>query len=211
MEHIRTRFKLSKVAVIVLAGVMTGCASNQSVESSEPPAELVQALDKVSSTNAAAYRVQTKSKESAFKLSGRADAAYESENWSLAEKYYRDLTRQVPQDSYGYFQLGNVLMQTRQVKGAIDAYNEALKRNPNDTRTLKNRALAYLLVAENSLERTAGVLSKKRDPAADDYLVALMNLQRLNGLALSESMSPVQGLYIEQPGEYDEAIDAAGQ
>jgi len=102
-------------------------------------------------------------------------------------------------------------MQTRQVKGAIDAYNEALKRNPNDTRTLKNRALAYLLVAENSLERTAGVLSKKRDPAADDYLVALMNLQRLNGLALSESMSPVQGLYLEQSDEYDEAIDAAGQ
>jgi len=99
----------------------------------------------------------------------------------------------------------------REVEGAIDAYNEALKRDPSDIRALKNRSLAYLLVAENSLERTAGVLSRQKDPTADGYLVALMKLQRLNGLALSESISPVQGLYLDQPDGYEESIDAAGQ
>jgi len=88
MEHVRTGFKLSKIVLIVLAGLVTGCASNQSVEENEKPAELVQALDKISSTNAAEYRAQNGSSENAFKLSGKADAAYESEDWNLAEKYY---------------------------------------------------------------------------------------------------------------------------
>jgi len=211
MEYVKKGFSLSKVAVLVLASVVTGCASNQTAEENQKPAELVQALEKISSTNAAQHRADNGSRENAFKLSGKADAAYENENWKLAEKYYRSLTRQVPQDAYGYFQLGNVLMQLRKVDGAIEAYNEALKREPNDMRALKNRSLAYLLVAENSLERTAGVLSRKNDPAADGYLEALMRLQRLNGLALSESVSPVQGLYLDQPADSEETFDASGQ
>jgi len=90
-------------------------------------------------------------------------------------------------------------MQYAKVAGAINAYNQAIKREPTHIRALKNRPLAYLLSAEINLESTVIILKEQNDSASDGYLIALGNLQRLNVMPLNETVSPIEGLYLDRP------------
>jgi len=198
MEMLKTYTGAVKVAVLAMSFAMTGCVATQAKVTGEveKPAELVKAIEEITT--------EPEPKEElpgfdAFELSSLADNAYNREDWALAEKYYRRLISQVPQDAYGYFRLGNVLMQYAKVDGAINAYNQAIKREPTHIRALKNRSLAYLLSAEINLESTVKILKEQNDSASDGYLIALGNLQRLNVMPLNETVSPVEGLYLDRP------------
>jgi len=198
MEMLKTYTGAVKVVVLAMSFAMTGCVATQAKVTGEveKPAELVKAIEEITT--------EPESKEElpgfdAFELSSLADNAYNREDWALAEKYYRRLISQVPQDAYGYFRLGNVLMQYAKVDGAINAYNQAIKREPTHIRALKNRSLAYLLSAEINLESTVKILKEQNDSASDGYLIALGNLQRLNAMPLNETVSPVEGLYLDRP------------
>lgn len=136
--------------------------------------------------------------ENAFDLTKVADDAYKSEEWPVAAKYYRRLTQQVPQDAYGYFRLGNVLMQQGRVDAAIKAFDQALIREPGHMRALKNRSLAYLFSAELHMEETVKIMQSRDDTATENYRTALLKLQRLNSLPLNDSASPVLGLYMNE-------------
>lgn len=192
---------------LVFAMSLTGCVANQAeIEGGvEKPPELVKAL-KEFRNNGDPGELPT---GDAFELSSLADEAYDREDWALAEKYYRRLINQVPTDAYGYFRLGNVLMQFARVDNAINAYNQAIKRDPNHIRALKNRSLAYLLSAELNLEGTVKILKSQNDSASASYQTALQNLQRLNGLPLNEAISPVQGLYLDHTETHEDAFDAS--
>ena len=196
MEIVKIYSLAARTAFLACSFSITGCVASQAEVAMdiEKPPELVQALEQVKSSPEQVERLQG---FDAFEVSSLADEAYAREDWALAEKYYRRLVNQVPQDAYGYFRLGNVLMQYGRVDGAINAYNQALKREPNHIRALKNRSLAYLLSAEINLETTVSILKNQNDSSTERYMVALGNLQRLNGMPLNETVSPVEGLYLE--------------
>ena len=208
MEFIKNTSFVAGAALFSLSFVLSGCVAKQAIvtDEIEKPAELVESIEKI--TMAAPEAAQATGFD-AFELSGVADDAYNREDWGMAEKYYRRLIRQVPQDAYGYFRLGNVLMQFAKLDAAINAYNQALTREPNHIRALKNRSLAYLLRAEINLENTVAILKKQNDSASESYLIALGNLQRLNGMPLHETVSPVQGLYLETP-DSRESLNSQG-
>lgn len=195
------------VIVLLLGTLVTlsGCATKapQVKDVLEKPAELAAVVEKIKMQPV----LKNEEVNDAFELSSLADRAYRMENWSVAEKYYRRLVNQVPQDAYGYFRLGNVLMQLTKVESAVNAYNKSLKRDPNNVRALKNRSIAFLLAAELHLEKTVQVLQRQSDTSASGYQIALRKLQRLNNLPLNESTSPVQGLFIDYSGPIEEVSD----
>ena len=197
-----TKFYISLVVTMTLSG----CGAKQAdiAGEVERPPELVKALEEFNDNGDPGELPSG----DAFELTSLADEAYDREDWSLAEKYYRRLINQVPTDAYGYFRLGNVLMQFARVDNAINAYNQAIKRDPNHIRALKNRSLAYLLSAELNLEGTVKILKSQNDSASASYQTALQSLQRLNGLPLNEVISPVQGLYLEHEDTYEDTFDA---
>lgn len=137
------------------------------------------------------------SEYNAFELTARADRAYEHEDWHTAEKFYRRLNTQVPEDAYGYFRLGNTLMRQEHIDGAIVAYNETLKRDNKHQGALKNRSLAYLLQAELHLEHTVLMLERQNDQAAERYRFALNGVHTINSMQLNEAPSPIEGLYTQ--------------
>ena len=196
MDIIKNNSFFARAALLGLSFTMTGCVTSKSniVGEIEKPPELVESIEQITTAPAQ----QELPGFDAFELSSVADDAYKREDWAIAEKFYRRLIKQVPQDAYAYFRLGNVLMQYAKVDGAINAYNQALTREPNHIRALKNRSLAYLLRAEINLENTVDILKKQNDSASDSYLIALGNLQRLNAMPLHETVSPVQGLYLDK-------------
>jgi len=198
MDTIKNTSFFARAVLFGLSFTMAGCVTPKAniTAEIERPAELVEAIPQITSVP----EPEELPGSDAFELSGVADDAYNREDWAVAEKYYRRLIKKVPTDAYAYFRLGNVLMQYAKVDGAINAYNQALTREPNHIRALKNRSLAYLLRAEINLENTVDILKKQNDSASDSYMIALGNLQRLNGLPLNESISPVQGLFIDGTG-----------
>ncbi len=188
---------LKRVIGFFFTLVMTasGCAANgpRVEEVLERPVEIAAFAD--------SHKSQSVSGEStigdAFALASMGDRAYEIEEWVVAEKFYRRLVAKVPGDAYGYFRLGNVLMQRSEVEGAINAYNKSIERDPTNVRALKNRSLAFLLSAELHLENTVRILDSLDDEAAGNYRRALSSLQRLNDIPLNETVSPIEGLHSE--------------
>jgi len=73
---------------------------------------------------------------------------YNRQEFSLAEKHYRQAIEADPRYSLAYFDLGNVLDETGRVPGAIQTYKTALQLAPTYADAHYNLALAYEKVRE---------------------------------------------------------------
>lgn len=80
----------------------------------------------------------------------RAKLAYDSGNWTNAEKHYLILTQQLPRDAETWFRLGNVYTRLNRPNEAIKAYQESLARNPDNSKTWHNLGIVQLKQATNT-------------------------------------------------------------
>ena len=81
-----------------------------------------------------------------------ADEAYSKEDWKQAESQYQLIIKQLPQDPYAWFKLGNIFARTDRPDEAIYAYRETLVRDTGNGKAYHNLALAYMLQAQRALE-----------------------------------------------------------
>lgn len=95
-----------------------------------------------------------------FNITAQADRAYQRGDWLVAEKYYKELTRTVPEDAYGWTRLGNIRLRQNNFGGAVHAYQAAIERNPEAPRAHYNLATAHLLLAREALENAKQHLPK---------------------------------------------------
>ena len=79
-----------------------------------------------------------------------AETAYSDRNWQTAEAAYRELARQVPREIEPWFRLGNIYARTDRPEAAVDAYKEALVRDPGLAKAWHNMATVHLRQAANA-------------------------------------------------------------
>ncbi len=84
-------------------------------------------------------------------LAQAADLAYREARWDDAAHDYGLLTRQVPDDAYSWFRLGNSRSQQGQFDSAVLAYEAAIERNARDPRPWLNLSTVYLLHAQKAM------------------------------------------------------------
>ncbi|MCC6134777.1 MAG: tetratricopeptide repeat protein [Candidatus Contendobacter sp.] len=80
----------------------------------------------------------------------RAQQAYETGRWDVAEGYYLQLTRLKPKDASAWFQLGNLYAEQGRLDSAERAYREALRRR-DDARVLHNLGLIQVKLGIGAL------------------------------------------------------------
>lgn len=130
---------------------------------------------------------------SPFDLVKQADTAYSRGDWSNAERHYRLLTEKVPQDAYAFFRLGNVFARQYRLDHAVQAYHEALKREPNLIKVYHNLATLRLLQAEEAL--AAGLTkTDERSLGHENIEAKLKAIQVITGGSIQEIPSPNKGL-----------------
>lgn len=115
---------------------------------------------------------------SAFELVKKADRAYLESRWLEAEQGYSAVIQQVPEDPYAWFRLGNTQLRQGRVDSAIHAFNQALKRDPQHSKTHYNLATAYLLQALAALENSGHSL-RDQDPGKQVIQQRIAELQQL--------------------------------
>lgn len=80
-----------------------------------------------------------------------AQSAYKARNFEQAEKIYAERSHanvKAGQKSNSLHNLGNSRMQTKNYQGAVDAYKEALRLNPDDAQTRYNLSVALRKLKE---------------------------------------------------------------
>jgi len=85
-----------------------------------------------------------------FEVEQLAATAYSEGDWAGSEKYYVILVQQSPEESLSWFRLGNVYARTQRPNAAISAYQEALVRDPKNSKAWYNMAIVQLRQAANS-------------------------------------------------------------
>lgn len=149
--------------ILVCALALAGCANLPSIPGVEnatvvnPPvgesaAPLAPALASASPT--------ARPPEPAF-LAERAQHAYATGRWDVAEGYYLQLTRLRPRDATPWFQLGNLYAEQGRLLMAERAYREALRRR-DEARTLHNLGLVQVRLGVGALRE-----ARERLPADD--------------------------------------------
>jgi len=83
-------------------------------------------------------------------LEKQARTAYANEDWTTAEKAYRNLTLQLPGEVEPWFRLGNVYARTNQLDAAVVTYREALIREPKNSKIWHNLGVVQLKLAANT-------------------------------------------------------------
>lgn len=91
----------------------------------------------------------------------RAEQAYQTGRWDVAEGYYLQLTRLKPGDAEPWFQLGNLYAEQGRLDSAQRAYQESLRRR-DDAKTLHNLGLVQVKLGIGALRE-----SQKRLPPDD--------------------------------------------
>lgn len=74
---------------------------------------------------------------------------YRTENYTEADRYYKAAIDSLAKGKYGadaFHNMGNSLLQQKNWQGAIDAYKNALRRNPGDMETKSNLAYAQKML-----------------------------------------------------------------
>ncbi|MFO7641268.1 MAG: tetratricopeptide repeat protein [Candidatus Competibacteraceae bacterium] len=150
---------------LVLAGslALAGCASL----SSGPTVTDATAVDSLVGEGAALLTSPPPSPSSspqpptpAF-VGERAQHAYATGRWDVAEGYYLQLTRLRPRDATPWFQLGNLYAEQGRLLMAERAYREALRRR-DEARTLHNLGLVQVRLGVGALRE-----ARERLPADD--------------------------------------------
>lgn len=116
--------------------------------------------------------------EDVFQLSAQADTAYRESRWIDASRLYQGLTRQVPQDAYVWFRLGNTYAKQGAYDEAIHAYQRSIERNPEQPKPWFNLSTAYMLSAQQAMHNAWSKL-RPGDPARALIASRMQVLQNL--------------------------------
>lgn len=138
------------VWMMAFSTALSGCVAMPGVTNAPatvaPPAPPV--AGKASSTNPAF-------------IEERAEQAYQTGRWDVAEGYYLQLTRLKPGAAEPWFQLGNLYAEQGRLDSAQRAYQESLRRRDN-AKTLHNLGLVQVKLGIGALRE-----SQKRLPPDD--------------------------------------------
>ncbi len=93
----------------------------------------------------------------------QADAAYRSNDMQHAATLYLQLTEMVPQEADYWYMLGNAYVRTEQPDQAVQAYQQAIARDPNHTRAWHNLGIVRMRQAMAAFVSSAST-AKPGDP-----------------------------------------------
>jgi Tfp pilus assembly protein PilF len=85
-----------------------------------------------------------------MEIEKRAYEAYQKEDWVTAEREYKYLVKEVPNQPDPWFKLGNIYARTGQLDFAISTYREALVRDPKNSKIWHNLGVVQLRQATNT-------------------------------------------------------------
>ena len=94
-------------------------------------------------------------------IAERAQQAYETGRWDVAEGYFLQWIRLKPNEALPWFQLGNLYAEQGRLDSAERAYREALRRR-DEARTLHNLGLVQIKLGVGALRE-----AQKRLPPDD--------------------------------------------
>ena len=107
---------------------------------------------------------------------------YRMENYAEADRCYKAGVDSLAKGKYGadiYHNMGNSLLKQRNWQGAIDAYKNALRRNPGDMETKTNLAYAQKML-ENEQQNGGGGNDQNQDQNQDQNNDQNQNDQQQN-------------------------------
>jgi len=93
----------------------------------------------------------------------RADEAYRAGDMAHATVLYQQLTEMIPQEADYWYMLGNTYVRTQQPDPAVQAYQQAIARNPNHTRAWHNLGIVRMRQATAAFVSSAGTATAE-DP-----------------------------------------------
>ena len=156
--------------LITVIAICSACAAVQNATNTPEHTALAPSANAPPShTNALAPHPPT----SAF-IEERAQQAYATGRWDVAEGYYQQLLRLKPKDAQVWFELGNLYAEQGRLDSAQRAYRESLRRR-DDPRTLHNLGLVQIKLGVGAL-REAQQRLPANDPARQDTRELLQTL-----------------------------------
>jgi tetratricopeptide (TPR) repeat protein len=108
----------------------------------------------------------------------RADAAYRSGDTEHAGALYLQLTKTIPQEADYWYMLGNTYVRTQQPDQAVQAYQQAIARNPNHTRAWHNLGIVRMRQAMAAFVSSAST-AKAEDPMHEVSTLLVDELARI--------------------------------
>jgi len=102
--------------------------------------------------------------EELIQLQQNAQAAYQDKDWDKAVDYYGTLSQRMPNDAEIWFRLGNSYARLNKHGAAIQSYQQALRRDPRNSKTWHNLGIVQLKLATNTF------IEMQNNTDADDPL-----------------------------------------
>ncbi len=88
--------------------------------------------------------------EELIQLQQNAQAAYQDKDWDKAVDYYGTLSQRMPEDAEIWFRLGNSYARLNKHGAAIQSYQQALNRDPRNSKTWHNLGIVQLKLVVNT-------------------------------------------------------------
>ncbi len=113
----------------------------------------------------AANKIESEqSLEELIELKQNAQVAYQNRDWDKAVEYYGILSQRMPSDAEIWFRLGNSYARLNKHGAAIQSYQQALSRDPRNSKTWHNLGIVQLKLATNTF------IEMQNNTNADDPL-----------------------------------------
>lgn len=156
--------------LLALCTMLTGCATPEGLAL---PALATRPAVESAAATPPPPTATTLSSDPAF-IAERAQQAYATGRWDVAEGYYLQLIRLTPNAAAPWFQLGNLYAEQGRLDAAQRAYRESLRRR-DDARTLHNLGLVQVRLGVGAL-REAQKRLPPNDPARQETRELLQTL-----------------------------------
>lgn len=108
----------------------------------------------------------------------KAEAAYHSNNMEQATALYLQLTKMIPQEADYWYMLGNTYVRTQQPDHAVEAYQQAIVRDPNHARAWHNLGIVRMRQAMAAFVSSAST-AKAGDPMHEVSTQLVNELSRI--------------------------------
>jgi tetratricopeptide repeat protein len=118
----------------------------------------------------------------------QADSAYRANDMQHAAALYLELTKLVPQEADYWYMLGNAYVRTQQPDEAVQAYTQAISRNPNHTRAWHNLGIVRMRQAVAAFVSSASTASAG-DPLYEVSTRLANELARIGSEAMNKPAS----------------------
>jgi hypothetical protein len=116
----------------------------------------------------------------------QANAAYQSGDMEHAAALYLQLTKMIPQEADYWYMLGNAYVRTQQPDQAVQAYQQAIARNPNHARAWHNLGIVRMRQAMAAFVSSAST-AKAEDPMHEVSTQLAGELARITSSGVNSS------------------------